>query len=109
MLLHEQRVRARRVQCHTMHAVADFCCRVRNLLRMQSAINWFPALSAVIGAKRTSGGDRDGNSLRITWIDKNRVQTRPACAWLPFGTGIAATQSGEFAPRLAAVFRFELP
>src|SRR6266487_6217668 len=90
-----------------MHAVADFCRRVRNMLRMQPAINRFPVLSAVIGAKRTSGGDRDGNSFWITWIDKNRVQTHPARAWLPFGTGIAATQSGEFVPGLAAVFRFE--
>src|SRR5207247_9176129 len=90
-----------------MHAVADFCRRVRNMLRMQPAINRFPVLSAVIGAKRTSGGDLDGNSFGITWINKNRVQTHPARAWLPFGTGVAATQSGEFAPRLAAVFRFD--
>ena len=52
MFLHEQRVRARRVQCDAMHAMTDFCIWVRNVLRMQPAINWFPRFAAVVRAKR---------------------------------------------------------
>src|SRR5438876_10674069 len=90
-----------------MHAMPNFCSRIGNVLRMQPAIDRFPSLSAIIGAKRTSGRDRDGNSVWITRIDKNRVQTHPARARLPLRTGIAAAQSGEFVPRFSTVFRFE--
>src|SRR6266540_400596 len=74
---------------------------------MQSAINWFPALAAVIGAKRAGSGYCDGNSIRITLVEKNCVQAHAARAWLPFRTGIAAAQSREFMPRFPTVLRFE--
>ena len=74
---------------------------------MQPAVDRFPALSAIIGAKRTGGRDRDGYSFWIVRVEKNRVQTHPARAWLPFRTGVAPAQSGEFVPGFSAVFRFE--
>src|SRR5437667_12079228 len=74
---------------------------------MQAVINWFPGLAAVVCAKRASSGYRDGNSIRITGIEENCVQTHSACPRLPFRTGIAATQSSEFMPRFPTVLRFE--
>ena len=61
---------------------------------MQAVINWFPGFAAVVCAKRAGSGYRDGNSIRISWIEKNGVQTHAARARLPFRTGIAAPQSG---------------
>src|SRR6202035_2964490 len=103
MFLHEQRVRVRRMERDPVHAMANFRCWIRKKLRMQAAVNWFPGFSAVIGAKRAGGGYRNGNSIRITRIEKNCVQTHAACAWLPFRTGLAAAQSREFMPRFPAV------
>src|SRR6266446_3696314 len=104
MFLHEQRVRTGRMERDPVHAMANFRCWVRKKLRMQAAVNWFPGFAAVIGAKRAGSGYRNGNSIRITRIEENRVQTHAACPRLPFRTGIAATQSGQFMPRLATVF-----
>src|SRR6478672_4111502 len=73
MLLHEQRVRARRMHRDPMHAVTDLRVRVRNVLRMQSAIDRLPRFSAVVGAKRAGSRDCDGNSLGIARIEKNAV------------------------------------
>src|SRR5438128_9457600 len=103
MFLHEQRVRARRMERDPMHAMANFRCWIRKKLRMQAAIDWFPGFAAVICAKRAGSGNRDGNSIRIAGIEENRVQTHAACPRLPFRTRIAAAQSREFMPRLATV------
>ena len=70
---------------------------------MQAVIDWFPGFAAVVCAKRAGSGNRDGNSFWITRIEENRVQTHAACPRLPFRTGIAAAQSGEFMPRFPAV------
>src|ERR1051325_7268898 len=107
MLLHKQRVRPRWMKRNAMHAMSNFRCWIRKKLRMQTAINWFPGFTAVVCAKRAGSGYRDGNSVRIFRIKKNRVQTHAARAWLPFRTGIAAAQSGQFMPGFPAILRFE--
>src|SRR6266446_751697 len=107
VFLHEQCVGMRRMQCNAMHAMAYFRIRVRNVLRMQPVINWFPVFSAIIGAKRPGSRDRDGNSLRIVRMEKNRVQTHTARARLPFRTSVAAAQYREFMPRFSAFSRFK--
>ena len=63
-----------------------------------------PERAAIVGAKCAGSGNRDGNSLGIDRIEKNRMQTHPACARLPFRSRIVATQAGEFLPRFSAVF-----
>src|SRR6266496_4684184 len=40
MFLHEQRVRARRMERDPMHAMANFRCWIRKKLRMQAVIDW---------------------------------------------------------------------
>src|SRR5205814_9138575 len=104
MFLHEQRVRACRMHRDPMHAMTDLRVWVRNVLRVQSAIDGLPRFSAIVGAKRTGSRDCDGNSLGIVRIEKNGVQTHPACARLPFRTGIVAPESCQFMPRFSAVF-----
>ena len=70
---------------------------------MQPAIDWTPCFSAVIGTECACSRYSDVHPLRVLWIEKNRVQTHPACARLPFRPGVAAAQPGEFVPRLAAI------
>src|SRR4029453_3626621 len=95
------------MQRDPMHTVTDLRVGVRNVLRVQPAIDRLPRLSAIVGAKRAGSRDCDGNSLRIIWIEKNGVQTHPARARLPFRTGVAAPQSCQFMPRFSAVFCLE--
>src|SRR5437773_1422175 len=45
VLLHEQRVRTRRMHRDPMHAVTDLGVRVRNILRVQPAIDRLPRFS----------------------------------------------------------------
>src|SRR6266487_3971264 len=77
MLLHEQRARTRWVHCDAMDAVADLCIRIRNVLRVQAAVDWSPRFASVISAERARGRDGDVHSLGIARIEKNRVQTHP--------------------------------
>src|ERR1700704_2013922 len=74
---------------------------------MQTLVDRLPCLAAVISPERTRRRDRDENSLRIFWIEQDRVQTHSACARLPFRPGAVTAQSGELLPSLAAVFRFK--
>src|SRR6478672_13687795 len=104
MLLHEQRVWARRMHRDPMHTVTDLRVGIRDVLRVQPAIDWHPCLSAIVGAKRAGSRDCDGNSLGIIRIEKNGVQTHSACAGLPLRTGIVAPESCQFMPRFSAVF-----
>src|SRR4051794_5389461 len=104
MLLHEQRVWSRWMHRDPMHTVTHFRVRIRNVLRVQPAIDWFPCRSAVVSAKRAGSGDRDGDPLGIVRVEENGVQTHSASAWLPFRTGIVASQSRQFMPRFSAVF-----
>src|SRR5207302_8851231 len=82
VFLHEERVRTRWVQCDPVNTVADLRIGIGNVLRMQTAIDRLPGFAAVIGAERARGGNRDEYSLRIAWIDQDRVQTHPARARL---------------------------
>ena len=70
---------------------------------MQSAIDRMPRFSAVIGAERSCGRDSNEHSLRVLWIEENRVQTHPTRARLPFRPRVATAQAGKLVPRLAAV------
>src|SRR3982074_1503413 len=107
MLLHQQTVRARWMHRDVMHAMTDFRVWIRNVLRMQTLVDRLPCLAAVISPERARRRDRDENSLRIFWIEQNRVQTHSARARLPLRSGAVAAQSGQLLPSLAAVFRFK--
>src|SRR5436305_2085535 len=50
VLLHEQRVRPRRMHRNAMNAMSDFRLRVRNVIRMKPAIDRLPVFPAIIGA-----------------------------------------------------------
>jgi hypothetical protein len=71
---------------------------------MQPAIDRLSSFTAVISAKRACSRDRDEHSLRIFWIEKNRVQTHSASARLPLGPGIAPRETGQFVPRFPPSF-----
>ena len=92
------------MQRDPMDAVTDLRVGVRNVLRVQSAIDRLPCLAAIVGAKGAGSRDCNRNSLRIDRIEKNGVQTQAARARLPFRTGVAAPQSCEFMPRFSTVF-----
>src|SRR5262245_18140091 len=53
MLLHEKHPRPFGIHRNVMYAVTYFSIRIGDVLRAQSAINWRPALAAVIGSKCT--------------------------------------------------------
>ena len=93
MLLHEERVRLRRMKRDAMYAVADFCCWVWDEIRNQTFVDRFPRFSAVVGPERARGRNCDKHSLLIFRIDQDRVQTHSARARLPTRTGIVLTQS----------------
>ena len=57
-----------------MNAVTDFRGWIGNVLRMQTFVDRFPSLPAVIAAKRTSSRDRHKHSFLIFWIDENGVE-----------------------------------
>jgi len=76
-----------------MNAMADFRQRIRNVLRMQTAIDWLPGLAAVITTEGTCSRNRDGYSFGILLIQKNCVQTQAACTGLPLRAGIVFAQS----------------
>src|SRR5262249_24220210 len=107
VFLHEQSVWTRRMHRDPMHAVTDLRVRVRNVLRVQPAIDRLPRFSAVLSSKRAGGGDCDVNSLRIFRIKKDCAQTHAARSRLPLRSCIAASQASQFLPRFAAIFRFE--
>src|SRR5205085_7602591 len=90
-----------------MNAMAHLRVRIGNVLRMQTLVDRLPTLAAIIGAERARRRDRDEDSLRIFWIEQNRVQTHSARAWLPLRSGAVPAQSRELFPILPAIFRFE--
>src|SRR6266702_4688044 len=93
VLLHKQLVRVRWVHGDAVNAMTDLCVRIRNVLRVQPAIDWLPCFSAIVRPKRSRRRDRDEYSLRNFRVEQNRVQKHAARAWLPLRTGIAAAQS----------------
>ena len=91
VLLHEQRIRARLVHGHVMHAMPNFRIGIGNVLRTQSTVDRLPACAAVIAAEGARRRDRNVNSFRITGIENDGVQAHTACAGLPLGTGTVST------------------
>ncbi len=98
MLLHEERVRSRRMHRDAMHAVPDLRVRIGNVLRTQTAIDRLPGLPAIIAPERARGRDGNEDALRIFRIEQNGVQTHSARARLPFRAGAMFAQTGEFLP-----------
>src|SRR5438067_2472481 len=74
---------------------------------MQTAVDWFPGFAAVVGAESPGSRYRNKKSRRIFWIDQDCVETDSARARLPLRAGVVLSEPREFAPRFAAVFRFE--
>src|SRR3982750_4400836 len=95
------------MQRDVVNAVADLRFRVGNIFRMQSLIDRFPRLSAIIGAERSGRRDRDENALRIFWREENRVEAQSTSTGLPFRAGPMTAQSGQLLPILTAILRFE--
>src|SRR6266542_703737 len=92
---------------NAMNAVAHLCGRIRNILRMQSPVNWFPTGARVITAKRARRRDCNKNPFPIAGIQKNGVQAHAAGSGLPKRSRTVAAQSGKFLPGLTAVGRAE--
>src|SRR5438105_9813978 len=101
VLLHEERVRPRWMHRDVMNAVAHLRVRIGNVLRMQTLVDRLPTLPAVISAECARGRDRNEDSLRIFWIEQNRMQTHSARARLPLRSGAVPAQSRELFPILA--------
>src|SRR5712692_1082316 len=87
--------------------MADLGIRVGDVLGLQSTVDRFPRLAAVVGPEGARSGDGDVDPFGIARIEKDCVQAHPTRAWLPFGPGAVAAQSGELVPSLRAVGRAE--
>ncbi|MGD8752805.1 MAG: hypothetical protein PVG14_15340 [Anaerolineales bacterium] len=107
MLLHEQHVWARWVHGNPVDTMADLSLRVRDIVRPQTAVNGLPRLASVVRPEGTRGRDGDEDTLRVAWIQENRVQTEPASARLPAWTGAVPAQPSEFLPSPPAIGRAE--
>src|SRR5438132_1681967 len=103
MLLHEQSVRTRRMHGDAMNAVTHFCCRLGNVLRVESLVDWLPRRRAIVGPECAGSRNRCKDSLGIALIEKDRVQAHPARARLPLWTCAVAAKSSKFVPRLTAI------
>src|ERR1700687_4523932 len=90
-----------------MHAVAYLGIWIRDVLRVQSAVDWLPRLAAVIGTECASSRDGDEDALRIARIENDGVPAHPPRTGLPFGARTVPAQSGEFLPVLSAIGRPE--
>src|SRR5207247_427967 len=69
VLLHEQRVRTRRVHCDAVDAVADLGGLVGDVLRVQAAVDRLPRLAGVVRAEGARGRDGDVDSLWVARIE----------------------------------------
>src|SRR5438876_7457553 len=85
--------------------MADLGVWVRDVLRVQATVDWFPRLAAVVGAEAARRRDCDEDPLRVARCQQNRVQAHPAGARLPFRPRAVTPQPGELAPCGAAVAR----
>ena len=103
MLLHEEHARPLWVHGDVMNAVADLGVGIGNVLRAQTAIDRFPGLAAIVGAKCARRGNRDPHSVGIAGIEQDCVQAHTARTRLPLGPRAMSTKSGEFVPTGAAV------
>src|SRR6202022_4791635 len=74
---------------------------------MQTVVDRFPGFAPLIGPEPARRRDRDEDSLVIFRIDQNCVETPSPTSGLAFRSGVMLAEAGEFAPRFAAVLRFE--
>ena len=82
------------MQRDAMDAVPDLRLRIRNIFGAQALVDRLPGLSAVVGAEGARGGDGDEESLRISRVLNDGVETHPARARLPFRAGVVFAQAG---------------
>jgi hypothetical protein len=106
VLLHEERVRPRRMHGDAVHAVADFGFRVGDVLRMQAAVDRPPRRAAVVAAERAGRRDRHVHPRRVRRVEQDGVQAHAAGARHPFRALLFA-QAGQLLPGLPAVGRAE--
>src|SRR5256885_3535923 len=74
---------------------------------MRALADRLPCRSAIIGSECACRGNSYIDTLRVAWVQNDRVKTHTARAGLPLRPGSVAAQSRKFAPRLAAIFGFE--
>src|SRR5687768_15929596 len=91
------------MQGNSMDAVSDFCIRIRNVLRMESAVYRLPCLAGVIRTENTCSGNGAVNALVVGGIDQDRMQSHSSRTRHPLFTSWMAAQSGEFLPGFAAI------
>src|SRR5258705_13908749 len=94
--LAERPPRARWIHCNVVHAVANLSIRVRNVFRLQSAIDRLPGLAGVIGTKGASRRNGNPYSFRIFGIKNDGMQAHSARARLPVGAGAVSAQPCHF-------------
>src|SRR5580704_18262393 len=103
MLLHEKYLRTSSVHGDVMHAMAYVRGWIRNVLRIQSAVNWLPGLAGVIGAESAGRGDGNEDPLAIFRIENDGVKAHSSRARLPLRAGPVTAKTGEFLPVLCSI------
>jgi hypothetical protein len=92
VLLHEQRVRARRVHRELVHAVPDLRLLGGDLTGLQALVDGQPAGAAVVGAEGTGGADGGEDAPLVGGVQQDRVQAQPARTGLPLRSRAVAAQ-----------------
>ena len=87
----------------SVHAVSHCRVRVRDLRRVQAAIDRLPVDAVVIAAKRAGGGNRHGDTLRALRVEQDGMQAHTSRAGHPVRAGRVTAQAVEFLPAVAAV------
>src|SRR5689334_9086126 len=88
-----------------MNTVPNLRVWIRNVLRVQTAVDRSPGLACVVAPECAGGRNGDENPVRVAGIQDYGVQTHTSSAGLPFRSCAMAAQSREFLPRLTAVLR----
>src|SRR5579859_3082061 len=86
-----------------VNAMADLGLWVRDVLRVESLVDWLPRLASVVGAKCAGSRDGDEDPSGVAGIENDGVQAHPAGARLPFGAGAVSAQPGKLLPVLSAI------
>src|SRR5262245_57551436 len=90
-----------------MNAVADLGSRIRDILRHQAAIDRAPCVAGIVCAERAGCGNGNKHPLRITWVEKDRVQAQPTGSGLPLRPCAMPAQARQLLPALAIIGRAE--
>src|SRR5207248_3484013 len=107
VLLHEERVRLRRVHGEPVDAVADLGGRVGDLRRVEAVVDRLPTLPRVVAAKGTGGRDGGVDAIGIGRVELYRVQAEAAGAGCPGWRGSVRPEPVQLLPGLPAVGRPE--